>query len=108
MEEQSFQDYIWPVLKDRIKPWPELSLEMLHIVLLARTLYPRVVKKKFLQSRIGTPEVIHEDSIESCAKILMVSDILLLSNGTTEHWHKGCWSYHLIRTTWLILLFIVL
>jgi hypothetical protein len=57
---------------------------MLHFVLLARTLYPRIVKKKFLLSHIGTPEVIHEDSIKSCAKLLMVSEVFLLSNGASE------------------------
>lgn len=57
---------------------------MFHFVLMARALYPRVVKKKFLLSHIGTSEVIHEDSIQSCAKLLMVSEVLLLSNGTNE------------------------
>jgi hypothetical protein len=75
IEEQSFQDCIWPVLKGRIKPLTELSLEMFHFVLLARILYPHVVKKKFLLSHIGTPEVIHEDSIETCAKLLMVREL---------------------------------
>jgi hypothetical protein len=42
------------------------------------------VKKKFLLSHIGTPEVIHEDSIQSCAKLLMVREVLLLSNGASE------------------------
>jgi hypothetical protein len=51
---------------------------------MARALYPHVVKKKFLLSHIGTPEVIHEDSVQSCAKQLMVSEVLLLSNGTSE------------------------
>jgi hypothetical protein len=67
-----------------MKLLPELSLEMLHFVLLARSLYPHVVKKKFLLNHIGTPEVIHEDSVQSCARLLMVSDILLLSTGTSE------------------------
>jgi hypothetical protein len=57
---------------------------MLHFVLLARSLYPNIVKKKFLLSHIGTPEVIHEDSVQSCARLLMVSDIVLLSDGTSE------------------------
>jgi hypothetical protein len=46
---------------------------MLHFVLLARILYPNVVKKKFLLSHVGTPEVIHEDSVEIYARLLMVS-----------------------------------
>lgn len=79
VEEQSFQDCIWPVLKGRIKPLTELSLETLHFVLLARNLYPHVVKKKFLLSHIGTPAVIHEDSVETCAKILMVSELFLFT-----------------------------
>jgi hypothetical protein len=78
--EQSFQDCIWPVLKGRIKLLPELSLEMLHFVLLARALYPHVVKKKFLLSHIGTSEIIHEDSVQTCARLLMVSALFVLSN----------------------------
>jgi hypothetical protein len=80
IEEQSFQDCIWPVLKNRIKPLPELSLETLHFVLLARALYPHVVKKKFLHSHIGTSEIINEDSVWTCAKLLMVSAVFVLSN----------------------------
>jgi len=71
IEEQSFQDCIWPVLKGRIKPLPELSLEVLHFVLVARARYPHVVKKKFLLTHIGTTEIINEDSVQACAKLLM-------------------------------------
>lgn len=80
IEEQSFQDCIWPVLKGRIKPLPELSLEMLHFVLVARARYPHVVKKKFLLTHIGTTEIIHEDSVQACAKLLMVSAVFILLN----------------------------
>lgn len=80
IEEQSFQDCIWPVLKGRIKPLPELSLEMLHFVLVARARYPHVVKKKFLLTHIGTTEIIHEDSVQACAKLLMVSAVFVLLN----------------------------
>lgn len=80
IEEQSFKDCIWPVLKGRIKPLPELSLEMLHFVLLARARYPHVIKKKFLLAHIGTAEIIHEDSVQACAKLLMVSVIFVLSD----------------------------
>jgi len=80
IEEQAFQDCIWPVLKGRIKPLPELSLEMLHFVLVVRARYPHVVKKKFLLAHIGTTEIIHEDSVQACAKLLMVSDVFVSSN----------------------------
>jgi len=80
IEEQSFQDCIWPVLKGRIKLLPELSLEMLHFVLVARARYPHVVKKKFLLTHIGTSEIIHEDSVQTCAKLLMVSAVFVLLN----------------------------
>lgn len=90
IEEQSFQDCIWPVLEGRIKPLNELSLEMLHFVLLVRVLYPHVVKKKFLLSHIGTPEVIHEDSIQTCAKLLMVSGFFYLI------WTSGQLAYVLL------------
>jgi hypothetical protein len=78
VEEQLFQDCIWPVLKGKIKPVSELSLEMLHFVLVASILYPHIVKKQFLLNHIGTPEVIHEDSIQTCAKLLMVSEVFFM------------------------------
>lgn len=88
IEEQTFQDCIWPVLKARIKPLPELSLEMLHFVLVARAQYPHVVKKKFLLAHIGTTEIIHEDSVQACARLLMV--------GAVFHRMNCCFSYCLV------------
>lgn len=95
IEEQSFQDCFWPVLKGRIKPLPELSLEMLHFVLVARARYPHVVKKKFLRTHIGTTEIIHEDSVQACAKLLMVSAVFVLSNELLFPFLLGfCFSSH--------------
>lgn len=53
---------------------------MLHFVLVARARYPHVVKKKFLLTHIGTTEIIHEDSVHACAKLLMVSAVFVLLN----------------------------
>ncbi|KAJ4426640.1 hypothetical protein ANN_26438 [Periplaneta americana] len=71
VDEQSYREYIWPVLKGVIKSLPELTLETFHYMLLSTVLHPGVVKKKLLLSHIGAPEIIHEESIQTCAKLLM-------------------------------------
>ncbi|XP_069699003.1 uncharacterized protein Mybbp1A [Periplaneta americana] len=71
VDEQSYREYIWPVLKGVIKSLPELTLETFHYMLLSTVLHPGVVKKKLLLSQIGAPEIIHEESIQTCAKLLM-------------------------------------
>ena len=72
MEKETFHDTVWPLLKKNVKPLEGESLEMLHFLLVGRSLFPTVVKKKFLSSNIGCPEVIHEQSLQTCAKLLMV------------------------------------
>ena len=64
---------MWPVIKENVKPLTEESLETFHFLLLTRLRFPEVVKKKFLINNIGTRDVINEDSLQTCAKLLMVS-----------------------------------
>ena len=72
VEKESFHDTIWPLLKNSVKPLAEQSLETLHFLLVGRSRFPEVVEKKFLTSQIGTPEVIHENTLQTCARLLMV------------------------------------
>ncbi|PSN57118.1 hypothetical protein C0J52_01317 [Blattella germanica] len=72
IEEESFRAAVWPVIKENVKPLTEESLETFHFLLLTRLRFPEVVKKKFLINNIGTRDVINEDSLQTCAKLLMV------------------------------------
>ncbi|KAJ9586293.1 hypothetical protein L9F63_020056 [Diploptera punctata] len=102
IEKESFHDTIWPLLKNSVKPLAEESLEMLHFLLIGRSKFPEVVKKKFLTNNVGSPEIIHENFADLCQTsngntVRTASDF---NHPVHEEFCKQLVKYPLLRAFW--------
>ncbi|XP_067015674.2 myb-binding protein 1A [Anabrus simplex] len=77
LDEHSFSTILWPVLEQELAlPWPKQNLETLHCLLLSRSRFPQVVRRKYLKGFLGSKHILHENCIEPCSQLLLNPSML--------------------------------
>lgn len=86
VDQKQFETLVLPHFKNQLtKPFEQLTLDNLQLLLAVKKKFPNVVNKKFVKSCLGVPKIICEDNFKTLAN-LVVSFHLSYVNVT----HNGC------------------
>ena len=77
VDEEHFKNHLWPILdKEVYKPWPEQTLDSIHLLLTLSQQFSKVITGKELKKRFGSKEIIAEENVDEIFRILVVSFLL--------------------------------
>lgn len=80
-DEAVFREVLWPAVKGSVaREWREQTVDTLYFLMLARKMYPATVKSKFLNRSLGSPEVVHGDSVAQLCNLLLVRSRFVILN----------------------------
>uniref|UniRef100_A0A1B6LZ48 Uncharacterized protein n=1 Tax=Graphocephala atropunctata TaxID=36148 RepID=A0A1B6LZ48_9HEMI len=80
VEESTFKKAVWPVLKQEVRPGPNQTLLMFHLLLVCEERFPSVVSAKFLKKTMMSPRVLSTSTISGLLAALTECKLKVLVN----------------------------
>lgn len=79
VDEKQFRNVILPpITVEVIKPFEQLNMDNLYLLLIMHKKFPGVLNKKFMENHIGTPEIISERNLRHLCDVLVSFRIVVL------------------------------